>query len=175
MLPKPPKEVPQNKNIDACTPRFAAKLRLLLAEMKTRGSNAIIGETFRTKERQKFLAGFGRIYDDGRGVVTKAQTPEGSWHAYGCAADIWDGNNPNKPWEPANPTKFYADLVASCKKVGIRCGYDWDGDGDLQDQTFQDKPHVQAIELPVSPTTQDRADYLAGRTRMVLRRYKLVD
>ena len=46
--------------------------------MKLRGLDAIVAETLRTDERQEFLYGFGRDYDDGRGIVTHSRAAT-SW------------------------------------------------------------------------------------------------
>jgi hypothetical protein len=172
-LPKPPKEVPINRDYDALAKGFEDRLLLVIRDMRNDGHKAYMGEGFRTRERQAFLEGFGRRYDDGRGIVTKARTPEGSWHAYGTAADIWDNSNPKAPFTPRDPKAFYAALFKACKKHGLTWGGDWDMDGDLTDQRFPDRPHVQDGRLPMSPTAADRADYLAGRTKAVLNRYKI--
>lgn len=35
--------------------------------------------------------------------------------------------------------------VAGCLGIPIRCGHDWDGDNDLDDQTFMDLVHYELI------------------------------
>ena len=35
--------------------------------------------------------------------------------------------------------------IALCRQVDIRVGCDWDGDGDIRDQSFMDWPHIEII------------------------------
>ena len=37
----------------------------------------------------------------------------------------------------------YLEAVAQQQGVAIRVGIDWDGDGDIHDQTFDDAPHIE--------------------------------
>ena len=84
-LPLPPREVPMCRALDVLAPKFRAALEAVLAQLP----DAIVAETLRTPERQAYLYGFGRDYDDDRGIVTQAPTHLTSWHGYGLAADIW--------------------------------------------------------------------------------------
>ena len=52
---------------------FFGNANAIVKEMADAGHNAKVFETLRTAERQEFLYGFGRQYDDGRGTVTKVQ------------------------------------------------------------------------------------------------------
>lgn len=36
--------------------------------------------------------------------------------------------------------------IAHSKGIKIRCGFDWDGDGDITDQSFMDWPHIELIK-----------------------------
>ena len=36
--------------------------------------------------------------------------------------------------------------IAAMKGYKLRCGCDWDGDGDIRDQTFMDFPHMEIID-----------------------------
>jgi hypothetical protein len=173
ILPKPPKEVPINRDVNSLTLGFRTKVVAFLARMHELGSTgAYIGEALRTNARQRFIWGFGREYNDGRGQVTNAKTAEKSLHAYGCAIDVWDRDNPKEPWAPKNPTQFYANVVKACKELGIRWGGDWNGNGIL-DQKLVDRPHIQDLRAPISPTAQDQKDFLAGRLKTVLTRWKI--
>ena len=73
-LPDPPPEVPADDDIAKLAPRFAEKVLDLIAEMRRRGHDPVVVEAFRSDERQSWLYGFGREYDDGRGNVTGAST-----------------------------------------------------------------------------------------------------
>lgn len=49
-------------------------------------------------------------------------------------------------WEDENKFYFLAGVILQCAKeenIAIRCGYDWDGDGDFKDQNFNDIPHTE--------------------------------
>src|ERR1035437_5224520 len=93
-----PPEPQRIHSLDDCAPQFAAALAAAVAEVP----NAVIFETLRTNERQAWLAGFGVLYDDGRGVVTHAQTAEYGWHFFGLAADViharMEWNAPDSWW-----------------------------------------------------------------------------
>jgi len=36
--------------------------------------------------------------------------------------------------------------IAAMKGYKLRCGCDWDGDGDIRDQSFMDYPHMEIID-----------------------------
>ena len=49
-------------------------------------------------------------------------------------------------WEDREAFYFLGGIIlATARQLGIkvRLGLDWDGDGDLHDQTFHDLPHVE--------------------------------
>lgn len=170
-LPKPPKEVPRETALDKLAPGFVRKVHALLDAMKKAGHQAYIGESWRTDARQQFLFGFGRKYDDGRGVVTKASSADTTMHAYGLAVDIWDAANPAAPWQPKNPTAFRAELQKQCKALGLRWGADWNHNGSTADERFVDWPHVQELAAPRTPTSRDQQDRKTGNLRAVWSRY----
>lgn len=137
-LPKPPVEVPVHRALADLAPVFAAKVELVIADMAAWGFDAWVFETLRTNERQRFLHGFGRQYDDGRGVVTHSATSEDTWHGYGLAADIvsrsqlWNADR----W-------FWDTLGLSARRHGLLWGADWNNNGRTDDERFQDRPHIQ--------------------------------
>ncbi len=119
-------------------------------------------ETVRTNARQQFIYGFGRSYDDGRGIVTGAYDASWSWHGYGMAIDII---HPVKQWKA--PDIWWKTLAADYVTVGLRPG-----------RSFKrvDSPHGQWLGTgkticPAVPTAQDRADHRAGRISLVWKRY----
>jgi hypothetical protein len=128
-LPKPPAEVPVCRDVTRLAPRFRLALARALAELHRVGFDPVVCETLRTPERQRFLYGFGRDYDDGRGIVTQAATADQSWHGYGLAADVisrahgWDA-----------PPAFWRALQAAVEQEGLVSGAAW---------PMADKPHVQ--------------------------------
>jgi peptidoglycan LD-endopeptidase CwlK len=137
-LPLPPKEVPAVRSLDGLAPKFRVALLTVLAQLP----DAMIAETVRTPERQAFLYGFGREYDDGRGIVTQAPTNLTSWHGYGCAADVihrrlgWDAS-----------ALWFRTLGEVAKAHGLTWGGDWHR---------PDLPHLQWTGCTMSPTNEDR-------------------
>ena len=172
-LPKPPREVPRETRLDTLPKGFRDRIELLFAKMRARGHNAIPGESWRTNRRQSFLYGFGRRYDDGRGRVTNAPTAFESLHAYGCAVDVWDGDNKRAPWNPVRPTVFYADAQEIAREVGLRWGADWNNNGKTADERFMDRPHFQDLRAPLKPDADDRANLAAGRLADFYAKYKI--
>lgn len=130
MLPAPPPEVPASNDVSKLNPRFRAALMRALEEMRKAGFDPVISETIRTPERQRFLYGFGRAYDDGRGTVTNSIDAEHTWHGFGLAADII---SKSMGWEA--PEAFWNALGAAARDEGLAWGGDW--------PQFKDRPHVQ--------------------------------
>lgn len=138
-----PIEVPVQRSLDICAPKFATAVRDMMITLEG-GLPEWVFETVRTEARQSFLFGFGRQYDDGRGIVTKAATALNSWHAFGLAVDVVEKDN--SPWDA--PAKFWKDLGEAAEGTGrLIWGGRW---------TNPDRPHVQWSACPVSPTNADR-------------------
>ena len=141
-LPTPPAEVPVSRDRSLLPSVFNAKLDRVLARMEKQGHDPIIFEALRTDERQRFLWGFGRLYDDGRGVVTYSKTAERTWHGYGLAVDIISKRH---AWNA--PASFWTALGEACRAEGLWWGNDWDRDGVPverdPDERMSDRPHVQ--------------------------------
>jgi hypothetical protein len=105
--------------------------------MQANGHDPVVWETLRTHERQHYLYGFGRDYDDGRGIVTHSRSADETWHGFGLAADVISAS---KRWDA--PDDFWRALERAAEAEGLVCGGDWDGD-DLTTERFSDRPHVQ--------------------------------
>jgi hypothetical protein len=133
-----PREVPVTRSLDVLAPKFRAALELVLADMRAAGHTPLVVETLRTDERQRFLYGFGRTYDDGRGRVTFSQSASETWHGYGLAADVVCAD---RRWGATDA--FWADLGRFARARGLRWGADWDHDGETADESFTDRPHLQ--------------------------------
>jgi peptidoglycan L-alanyl-D-glutamate endopeptidase CwlK len=154
-LPAPPAEVPVNRRRDGLAPKFDAALSFLLNDLtKVTGVEWMVVETLRNDDRQRFLYGFGRVYDDGRGVVTHSETSDDTWHGYGLAADI----------VPVKTKWSQVDLFHAIPKLalkrGLLSGADWNRNGASDDERFQDWPHVQwgAMRRSPSPNAARIAD-----------------
>lgn len=139
-LPAPHRNVPHSSSLDGLAPAFRAALMQTVEMMKKLGHQPRIFETTRTLERQAFLYGFGRTWDDGRGVVTHSKTNMVTWHGYGLAADIVEDDK--TPWN-ATPA-FWNDLGKCAEANGLTWGGRW---------KFLDLPHVQWAKCHRSPTS----------------------
>ena len=155
-LPSPPPEVAADADMLKLAPLFAEKVFALLAELRKRGHDPIVREGFRSDERQTYLYGFGRTYDDGRGIVTKAAPAAKSWHRYGVAVDIVSASKGDDA-----PASFWNALRVAAANLFLTSGDDWDRDGipveDDPDEHLADKPHVQWWVPTMRVTPSDRA------------------
>jgi hypothetical protein len=148
-LPLPPKAPAVDRSLDHCAPLFRAAVQAVLMRLP----DARLEETLRTPERQSFLYGFGREYDDGRGIVTQAPTNLTSWHGYGLAADIV---HRTKGWDAG---RFWFRTMGEIAKAN---GLDWGGDWQSADL-----PHVQFGKCRPSPSDRARQLYKEGGLRAV--------
>lgn len=140
-LPLPERDVPAVRTLDVLAPRFRDGLLATLADLP----DAMVVETLRTAERQSFLYGFGREWDDGRGIVTQAPTALTSWHGFALAADVVHRTH---HW--AAPRSWFAHLGDVAESHGLKWGGRW---------RHVDLPHVQWGGCPDTPTYVDRGLY----------------
>lgn len=148
-LPLPPKEVPRESRLELLAPRFRAAVEAVVADMQARGHAVRVFETLRTEERQAYLYGFGRDYDDGRGPVTRAASALQGWHAYGLAADLVQADQ--TPW--IAPQAFWQDLGTIAEQHGCTWGGRW---------KVVDLPHIQWGRCRKSPSQRSRDLLSAG-------------
>ena len=137
-----PDEIPVERRLTVCAPAFCAAVEAMLASLSG-GREEWAFETLRTDDRQAFLYGFGREYDDGRGRVTNASTALNSWHGFGLAVDIVEKDA--TPWDA--PVSFWNDIGDAAEAHGLTWGGRW---------SRPDLPHVQWGRCPTSPTEADR-------------------
>jgi len=133
-----PVEVRAMRDLAVLAPKFRAALERVLATVRGLGHNPVVVETLRTSKRQRYIYGFGRSYDDGRGIVTHSADYDETWHGYGLAADVVCGD---AFWAAGD--EFWSALGRACAREGLRWGGDWNGDGDSRDERFLDRPHIQ--------------------------------
>lgn len=142
-------------------PEFRAAVERVLAKMRSAGLAPLVYETTRTDARQLFLYGFGRDYDDGRGIVTRSRTAEDTYHGYGLAVDIVCAK---KMWDA--PGYFWETLGKFAREEGLLWGDDWDNDGIPverdSNEHLSDKPHVQYPHLR-SPSETAKQLRAAGK------------
>jgi hypothetical protein len=137
-LPAPPRDVPVIDDVALLAPKFRSAVARVIDDMRSWGYTPRVFETMRTPERQSYIYGFGRVYDDGRGIVTQAPTSIDTWHGFGLAADIiceralWN----------ASPD-FWHVLGCSARRHNLVWGGDWNSDWSSADERFTDFPHIQ--------------------------------
>lgn len=136
-LPAPPPEVPECRDTTRLAPKFRDKLYRVLDRMARRGFDPIVAETGRTHERQAYLFGFGREYDDGRGIVTHSEDEDETWHGFWLAGDVISQKH---RWNA--PAAFWIALREEAEAEGLTSGADWDRDPSTPEH-FVDAPHVQ--------------------------------
>ncbi len=138
-----PREVPVQRSSAGCAPAFVEAVERTLRRLEG-GLLELPFEWLRTAERQGFLYGFGRSYDDGRGRVTKAATQFNSWHGFGLAVDVVEKDA--TPWNA--PMSFWENLGEAAEAEGLVWGGRWHS---------PDWPHLQWGHCPQSPTADDIA------------------
>lgn len=156
-----PPEPIASASLDGLAPLFRAAVVEVLYVMKQRGHLPVVREAVRTNERQRWLYGMGRTYDDGRGIVTNAASALTSWHWYGLAVDIVDAVR-----EDAAPPQFWRDLYecAHLPHVGCISGLDWK----RRAGALGDRPHVQwGNGMRFTPSAHAVALAAAGGNRLV--------
>ena len=145
----PPPEVPADRSLDSLAPKFREAVQAILDQM----GDAKVSETTRTFARQSYLYGFGREYDDGRGIVTNASSNLTSWHGFSLAADLVHAT---LEWDAGD--KWFRLLRDTAVANGCQSGGDWH---------HPDKPHVQYGTLKDSPSDEARSLYAEGGVEAV--------
>jgi peptidoglycan L-alanyl-D-glutamate endopeptidase CwlK len=133
-LPLPERDVPACRSLGVLAPKFRDAVLALLADLP----DSKVAETLRTPERQSFLYGFGRDYDDGRGIVTQAPTNLTSWHGFGLAADIV-----HREHEWAAPLSWFQHMGDVAERHGLKWAGHW---------RHPDNPHVYFGRCKDSPS-----------------------
>lgn len=145
-----PREPPVRQSLDGLAPQFRAAIARVLADVP----DAVVAESLRTKERCAWLYGFGREYDDGRGLVTHATYLTG-WHPMGLAVDLihrvhgW--NATSGFWDALNDAACNHELT-------------WGGAWKMKDL-----PHVQWGGMPATPQPSHHSAVLMGGLESVWR------
>ena len=153
MLPKPIRNVPVQNTLNGLAPKFkAALLAMCDGVEKETGVRPLIFETLRTTARQRHIYGFGRTWDDGRGIVTHSRDADDSWHfeKFGLAADLI---HPALRWNA--PASFWVAIGKHAHLNGLTWGGDWDGNPATRNG-FTDVPHVQWGRCRRSPSPSAR-------------------
>ena len=152
----PPPAPLVDRSLDRVAPRFRDAVLAVLARLP----DARLEETLRTPERQRFLYGFGREWDDGRGIVTAAATNLTSWHGYGLAADIV---HRTKGWDVGS--MWWRVLGEVAEANGLAWGGRW---------KTADRPHVQWGRCKDSPSDRARMLYHLGGVEAVWKEVRAI-
>lgn len=155
-----PPEPPANRELAPLPDVFESRIGATLASLSAHGAPSILREGKRSPERQAWLYGFGRLYDDGRGRVTNAKSGLYSWHGFWLAGDIVEAER-----EDNAPTSYWRLLRDLARSNGLASGMDW--------PDFTDPPHVQPRELKRSPSNAARILYAAGGLSAVWRAVRM--
>lgn len=142
--------------LEGLAPGFRRKLDALVAAMRGDGHRPLVFETMRTDARQAYLFGYGREWDDGRGVVTNSRTGATTWHGYGLAADLVCADRLHDA-----TTGFWRSMGVHASRLELEWGGAW--------ANFPDRPHVQWAPMRRSPSDRAQALYAAGNVAEVWR------
>lgn len=134
-LPPPPAEIPLIRTPDGSAPLFVAATEDMFLRLAG-GRPEKPQEWLRTEERQAYLHGFGRLWDDDRGIVTGARSALYSHHGFGGGLDVVEKDA--TPYDA--PESFWIDIRNAALATGLlKSGYDW---------KKKDRPHVYWHTLP---------------------------
>lgn len=142
-----PPEPPRQHDHHACAPQFASAIDRVISRLTASGFDPVVYEAIRTEARQTWLYGFGRDYDDGRGIVTHAATARNGWHLFGLATDIISRAH---GWD--NPA-FFDALRAAYIAEGLTAGASWQ---------MADRPHGQWGHCRTTPSDESSTLYDNG-------------
>lgn len=143
-----------DRDLSKLAPAFRRAVEAALAELNSKGIDAVVYEALRSDALQRVYFARG---------VTKARTASGSWHGYGLAVDVisrrreWDV----WPWRAKDGTlrggdpAWWRTVVDTFKRHGC----DWGGDFN----SIFDGPHFHWGKCKASPGPQSRALYAAGK------------
>jgi len=148
-LPAPMPEVSVQHDVALLAPKFRAAVDRVMADMRAWGYTPRVFETMRSDARQQYLYGFGRTYDDGRGIVTNSPTVNDTWHGFGLAVDIVCERT---LWSASRD--FWQVLGCSARRHKLVWGGDWNSDWSSSDERFADLPHIQWGGMRRSPSSQ---------------------
>jgi hypothetical protein len=122
-------------------PKFAAAVKLAVAECMALGLEAMVYETYRTAALAEAYYAKGRTAPGS--IVTHAKDNVHSWHGFGLAVDVIHRTH---RWSA--PDDWWPKMAAVFKRHRCNWGGDW--------RSFRDLPHMQWEICPASPDDEDR-------------------
>jgi peptidoglycan L-alanyl-D-glutamate endopeptidase CwlK len=132
-----------NKRLDTCHTLLGELFREVVKE-----DDCTIVEGQRSMSRQN------QLYSEGKSKLKWPDSKHNGMPSEGVDAAPYI---PGKgiPWDHPEQFYFFAGKVkAKARQLGIsvRWGGDWDGDGDVKDQRFNDLPHWELLSTEKSNT-----------------------
>jgi hypothetical protein len=124
----------QVNDIALLEPITRAAVKGIISDAAAKGIKIIVGETYRSTERQQLLFTKG---------ATKLRTV--GVHHYGLACDLWIEHNGQVDWHAD-----YMVLGPLAKAHNLVWGYDWGTPN--QPHTFRDIDHVQRCSINRQPS-----------------------
>lgn len=141
-------------DVSKLAPQMGKAVGLVLGMMRARGHTPAVRETIRTGERQLWLYGFGRSYDDGRGIVTNVDSIYTGWHPFGLAVDIVCARNGDNA-----SAAFWQDLADAATAYGLNAAMRVGNSGGF---FRRDRPHIQWGRCRLTPSWRSRVLYQSG-------------
>jgi peptidoglycan L-alanyl-D-glutamate endopeptidase CwlK len=140
-------------------PVLASRAVSLLTQLEMEGFECRITQGLRTFDEQNDLWKQGRNGNPGP-VVTNA--PAGySWHNYGLAFDVVPIGAGGSDWNTSHSD--WQRIISLAPMFKLFSGSLF--------RSFPDAPHLQPIEIPESPTDEDRQTFTDGGSISVWRQY----
>lgn len=128
--------------LELLAPKMRAAVDATLTECRRRGLDAMVHESYRSRETAEWYYRRGRTTVPPGRPVTNAPNELYSWHGYGLAVDIISAT---KGWNFGET--WFAMMGEIAKSHGLKWGGDW---------SHPDLPHVQFGRCKASPSDEAR-------------------
>lgn len=150
-----------HRELGLLAPGMRVAVAATVAECHARGLDAVVYETYRSRETAIVYWRRGRTQIPPHHVVTHAPNELYSWHGYGLACDII---SKKKGWTPGD---FWFGLMGEiAKRHGLKWGGDWVSP---RGYPTPDLPHVQWGRCRASPSDRARELIRTGGLNAVWR------
>lgn len=130
------------KAIDILAPRFRDGVQAALIECRSKGLDAVVYESYRSRELAQLYYARGRTVKPPTYTVTNAPDNTYSWHGYKLAVDVISRAH---AWD-ASP-EWFREVAEVFKRHGCKWGGDW---------KRADTPHFQWGKCNASPSSEAR-------------------
>jgi peptidoglycan L-alanyl-D-glutamate endopeptidase CwlK len=126
----PPAEPAKNAEWSKLDSSFALRLDQLFRAMAEQGLECVMIEGLRSKERARWLWGWGRKWGVPGRFRTKRDPASLEGHRIGMAADVWEIDD-GRVVCPPPADLFWRTLGGEAKRLGLVWGGDWKSLNDL--------------------------------------------